>query len=160
MFFILGNATVRSGSAGESFLWNSLPKEVQMDKILVWFKPGAYGAIGGAIVWWIVLSSGFGWMSAGASAKLAEQTAQTAVVAYAVPACVARFEEQKNPVDAWKALNKTESWSRSESIQKAGWVAEPNQKLSYDLNSAIGSACTEQIMALKALGGVQLSAAK
>ncbi len=127
-------------------------------EVPVWIKPALWGSAVGAVVWWIVLSSGFGWVSAGTAKQMSAQKTQDAVVAYATPACVARFERQPNAVAAWKTLNKTEEWGRSEVIEKGGWIAEPGQKLdSTDIAGTIARNCATQLIELKTLGGVKLS---
>jgi hypothetical protein len=95
-------------------------------------------------------------MSAGAAAKASTQKAQDAVVAYATPVCVARFEQQPNAVAAWQALKKTDDWNRGDLVAKDGLVTEPNQKLDDDTTNAVASSCAEKIMELKTLAGVQL----
>lgn len=50
-------------------------------------------AAGGAIVWWIVLSAVFGWMTAGSAEKKAVERAEAAVLDALVPLCVAMFNE-------------------------------------------------------------------
>jgi len=95
-------------------------------------------------------------MSAGNAAKMSSQKAQDAVVAYATPVCVARFEQQPNAVAAWQTLKKTEDWNRGDTIVKDGLVAEPNQKLDDGIANAVASNCAEKIMALKTIAGVQL----
>ncbi len=126
----------------------------------VWTEPASWAFAAGAAVWWIVLSSGFGWMSEGTAVQMAARQTQTAVVVYATPACVARFGRQPNAVVAWEALNKIERWDRSDVIKKGGWVAEPNQKLESDIASMIAADCAEKIAELKTLAGVKLSAKK
>jgi len=125
-------------------------------KMTSWIEPVFWGIVAGSLGLWITLAFGFGWMSAGAAAKLSTQKARDAVVAYATPVCVARFEQQPNAVAAWETLKKTEDWSRGDLIVKDGWVAEPSQKLDDDIANAVASNCAEKIMALKSLAGVQL----
>ena len=121
-----------------------------------WTEPAIYGVLGGAVGWWLILALGFGWMSAGAAAKMSTQKAQDAVVAYATPACVARFERQPNAVAAWETFKKTDEWSRGDLVVKDGWVAEPSQKLDFNTANAVASTCATKILALKTLAGVQL----
>jgi len=124
-------------------------------------KHGFWGGVVGAMVWWMVLSSGFGWMSAGAAKQIAAQQAQTAVVAYATPVCMARFEQQPNSVAAWKALYKQDqdsSWQDSTYIEKGKWVTEPGQKLDSYIKDAIADNCASQLLKLKTLDGATLVA--
>ena len=125
-------------------------------KITSWIEPAFWGLVVGAIGVWVTLAFGFGWMSAGNAAKMSAQKAQDAVVAYATPVCVARFEQQPNAVAAWQTLKKTEDWNRGDTIVKDGLVAEPDQKLDDNIANAVASNCAEKIMELKTLAGVQL----
>lgn len=104
----------------------------------------------------MILAFAFHWVSAGAAGRMVTQKTQEAVVAYATPVCVARFEQQKNPVAAWNDLKKTEEWSRGDRIVKDGWVAEPNQKIDDNTANAIASSCATQLMALDTLNGTKL----
>jgi len=125
-------------------------------KIPSWTEPAIYGILGGAVGWWLILVYGFGWTSAGAAATMSTQKAQDAVVAYATPACVARFERQPNAVAAWETLKKTDDWDRGDLVVKDGWVAEPGQKLDSNTANAVANTCATKILAFKTLGGVQL----
>ena len=109
-------------------------------KIPAWTAPAVWGILGGGVGWWIVLASGFGWMSSGAAAKMATNEAQDAVVAYATPACVARFERMPDAVAAWKGLESADSWNRGDLVVSKGWVAEPSQKLDNDTTTAVADA--------------------
>ncbi|HUX35915.1 MAG TPA: hypothetical protein VMV71_02670 [Candidatus Paceibacterota bacterium] len=128
-------------------------------EIPVWTKPAVWGVVVGALAWWMVLSS-FGWVSAGTAAQVATQKAQDAVVAYATPVCVARFERQPNVIAAWEVLSKTDDWKQGDHIKDGGWVSEPGQKINSDMADAIATGCATQVLALKTIGGVKLSAAK
>jgi hypothetical protein len=126
-------------------------------KLPDWMRPAAWGVAAGALGWWLILASGFGWVSASGATKMATQQAQDAVVAYATPACVARFERQPNAAAAWQGLQKADSWNRNDLVVKDGWVGEPSQKLDSDIANAIADSCATQILALKTLNGVKLS---
>ena len=125
-------------------------------KMPSWTEPAVWGLIVGIVGCWLLLAYGFGWMSPVAAEKISTQKAQDALIAYATPACVARFERQPNAVAAWEALKKTDDWSRGELVVKDGWVTGPGQKLNSDTAKAVASACATKILALKTLAGVQL----
>lgn len=128
---------------------------------LKWLKPAVVGVIGGALGWWIVLSAGLGWMSAGAAAHLATKKARAAVVAYATPMCVVRFERQANPVAQWKALKKSANNYNQVSFLKKerNLIADPGQKLGDVTADAIANACSTKLLALKSIGGIKLTKA-
>jgi hypothetical protein len=127
-------------------------------KIPSWVKPAFWGAVVGAAGWWAVLSWQFGWVSLGTADLMAQEQAQKAVVAYAAPACVARFERQPNAVAEWKTLKSTDTWSLTDAVRKAGWVGLPGQKLDSDLADAIANSCAPKILALTEINGVKLTA--
>lgn len=129
-------------------------------KMTSWIEPVFWGVVAGALGLWAILAFGFGWMSAGNAAKMSTQKAQDAVVAYATPVCVARFEQQPNAVAAWQTLKKADDWNRGDLVVKDGWVAEPGQKLDDNIANAVASNCAEKIMSLKTLAGVQLDTKK
>lgn len=126
-------------------------------KMPSWTEPVVWALVIGAVGWWLILAYAFGWMSAGAAAKMSTQKARDAVVAYATPVCMARFERQPNAVSAWQTLKKTDEWNQGDLVVKDGWVAEPGQKLDPDTANAIANTCATKILALKTLGGVKLS---
>jgi hypothetical protein len=124
-----------------------------------WFQPAALGLIAGAALWWIALAMGLGWMSPDSASQLSAKQAQAAVVAFATPACVARFQRQPNAVGIWNKLHKIkEDWSWADFIEKqGGLIAEPTQTLNPDTTNAIASACAAEVLKLKSIGGVNLT---
>lgn len=129
--------------------------------IPAWIKPGIWGALIGAVVWWAVLAWGFGWVSADAAKKLADDETQSAVVAVASPDCVARFEQQANAVTSWQALKKSANdYNQSNYIEKGGWAVVPGRKFGSDLRDAVANDCATRLLALKQLNGVTLSSLK
>ncbi len=105
-------------------------------------KPALWGAAGGAIVWWVVLSSGFGWTSAGTTLKLANGLAEKAVVAALAPVCAEKFNAQPDVAAKRVALNDTGSWQRRELFPKE-WVTLPGG--SYP-NSDLVDVCSDLIL--------------
>ena len=61
-------------------------------QIPVWLKPGLWGAASGAVVMAIVGFSQLGWKTEGTAEQLAQDRADTAVVAALVPFCVAKAQ--------------------------------------------------------------------
>ena len=49
-------------------------------------------AVGGAVVWWIVLGAAWGWVSPSQAQKQASESAQAAILKVLTPICVASFE--------------------------------------------------------------------
>jgi len=126
--------------------------------IPTWVKPGAWGAVLGAVAWWAVLAWGFGWVSAGTAMQTASDQTEAALVAAVAPYCVSRFEQQANAVDTWKALKKSANdYTQTDFLRKGGWVELPGQKLPADVVGQVADHCATQLLALKQLDGVQLS---
>jgi hypothetical protein len=126
-----------------------------------WVKPGIWGVVIGAVAWWAVLFWGFGWMSSGSAKQLADNRTQTAVVAAATPYCVTRFEQQTGAVASWQALKKSAAdYNQNDYVEKGGWATMTDQKPGSGITSAIADACATQLLALKELNGVKLSAAQ
>ena len=126
-------------------------------KLPAWTEPAVWAFVIGALGWWLVLAFGLGWMSAGAATKMSTHKAHDAVVAYATPVCLARFEQQPNVAAAWQKLKKADSWDRDDLLIKDGWVAEPGQKLEPEVANSIADTCVGKILALKTLGGEKIS---
>jgi hypothetical protein len=95
-------------------------------------------AIGGAIVWWIVLTAAWGWMSPGSAEKLASERAETAVLEALTPICVANFQQDTE----WAAS----SWSRDDYVLKQGWTTMPG---SDEPEQRIAAACVSRILELE-----------
>jgi hypothetical protein len=122
-----------------------------------WVKPGLMGAAAGAIAITIVGFSA-GWVISGDKAtKMAQDRAETAVLAALTPICVAQFNTATmaaataDDKDATKAsrgavlasLLKEDSWKRGEFVQKRGWATMPG---SAKAKSEVASACAERIV--------------
>lgn len=123
-----------------------------------WVMPALGVALAGAAIWWIVLARALGWMSPDAVAAISSQRAEAAVVAYATPACVSRFEHQANAVGVWQKLNQTkEDWHWGDFISKQpGLIGEPGQTVNPTLASAIATNCASQVQKLTSINGVKL----
>jgi hypothetical protein len=100
--------------------------------------------------WGIVLGAGIamtigfgwgGWTTSGTTAKMTQE----AVVANQASICVAQFMKSANHVTKVKEFNGTESYQRSDLIEKNGWDKMPGQdKASW----GVSSACVTGIEAL------------
>ena len=82
-----------------------------------------WSAVGGAVVWWVVLAFGLGWSSGGTVEKLGKERADKAVATVMTPVCVANF--QRDPaaaanLAALKAIANT--WERRNYIEKGKWA--------------------------------------
>jgi hypothetical protein len=103
-----------------------------------------WSAIGGALVWWIVLSAGFGWMPAGTAEQKAGVRAKTAVLDVLTPICVERFNQDANRVQKLAALKKENSWQHDDFVIKQGWATIPGDG---HADPGVAQACANQILA-------------
>jgi len=77
-------------------------------------------AMGGAIVWWIVLGAAWGWMSPGSAENMAEARADAAVLKALTPMCVAKFQQVSNKEEKLKGLQTASSWQREDFVIEQG----------------------------------------
>lgn len=100
-------------------------------------------AIGGAIVWWIVLAAAWGWMSPGSAEKRAGERAETAVIEALTPICVANFQQDTEREAKLAALQEASTWSRDDYVIKQGWATMPG---SDEPAQGIAVACVNRIL--------------
>jgi hypothetical protein len=105
-------------------------------------KPAAWGAVAGAIVIMILGFTWFGWMLGSTADKLANQRAETAVVAALTPICVEKFQHQADASAKLVEFNKVASWDRRSIIEKGGWATMPGND---GPNAAVVTACAEKL---------------
>ena len=111
-------------------------------EIPVGLKPGLWGAAAGAIAMAIVGFSYLDWTTAATAAKLAQEAANTAVVAALVPFCVVKAEQDPNQATLTKFQAETSSYSRSDIVLKAGWATLDGKTNGSD---ALARACAEKL---------------
>jgi len=111
-------------------------------KISSGVKPAVWGAVGGAIAWWVVLAFVFGWSSAGTAQKQAAHQSETAVVAVLAPICADRFLAQLDVAVKKAALAKAETWRRREEFPKE-WVTLPG---GYSPDTTLVDACSAIVL--------------
>jgi hypothetical protein len=105
-------------------------------KMPIWLKPGLWGAVAGAIAISIVGFSQLGWITTGTAEKLAQERADTAVVATLDPdkAVLAKFQAEQS------------SYSRSDMVMKAGWATLGIEK---SPDNALARACSDKLQGMK-----------
>lgn len=102
-------------------------------------------AIGGALVWWIVLSAGLGWMATGSAEKKAGEQVQAAVLDLLTPICVEMFRQDSESEAKLKALKEESSWNQADYVVKQGWATMPGHESPEE---RIAKACATQILAV------------
>jgi len=103
-------------------------------------------AIGGAIVWWIVLAAAWGWVSPGSAEQQAREHAQAAVLDALTPICIANFQQDTDREAKLAALKEASSWSRNDYVVKQGWATMPG---SDEPEQGIAAACVSRILELE-----------
>jgi len=110
-------------------------------------KPALWGAVGGAIALAIVGFTWGGWMTGHSAGKLADERAESAVVAALTPICVEKFQQNGDATANLIALKKiTSTWEQGDFIQKGGWATRPGA-VSPDYQ--LGRACAEKLAQAK-----------
>jgi hypothetical protein len=107
-------------------------------------KPALWGAAGGAIALAIVGFTWGGWMTTGTANKLADQRADSAVVAILTPICVDKFQQNGDAIANLAALRKiSSSWEQGNFIQKGGWATRPG---ATSADYVLARACAEKLV--------------
>lgn len=115
-------------------------------QIPVWLKPGLWGAVAGAIAMAIVGFWQLGWTTTATAEKLAQETAETAVVAALVPFCVVKAQQDPDKATLTKFQAEQSSYTRSDMVMKAGWATVGNQK---SPDNALARACSDKLNGMK-----------
>ena len=114
-----------------------------------WVKPGAWGAVAGAIAITIVGFSADWVVTSGAAVEMAENESEEAVLAALTPVCVARF--QMESADAREthlaALEAESSWQQPDYIEEHGWATMPGTE---EANDEVAEACADKLLELAA----------
>ncbi len=108
------------------------------------FRTVLLSAIGGAIVWWIVLGAVFGWMPPGSAERKADERAEAAILDVLTPICVARFNEDTEGGTKLEVLKKSNSWNQEAFVVEQGWTTMPG---SEKPETRVVKECASQILA-------------
>ena len=84
-----------------------------------------------------------GWVTGGTAQSMAEKMAEAAVVKRLAPMCVTQFKQGPGKVQKLKELEKTDSWQRSEYVEKQGWATMPGEEKP---DSKVASECARLLM--------------
>ena len=105
-------------------------------------KPGIWGAVIGAAAISVLGFSSFGWTLGSTAERMAQERAQTTLVAALAPICVEKFRLQADAPAKLVEFNKVASWDRRSIIEKGGWATMPGND---GPNSAVVTACAERL---------------
>lgn len=103
-------------------------------------KPALWGVAIGAVALAIVGFSWGGWTTGGKAESAALTRANDAVVGALAPVCVDRFQRAGDAPANLAALQKADSWSRGDLVEKGGWATVPGTH-SPERLSAVARAC-------------------
>jgi hypothetical protein len=101
----------------------------------------------GAVTSMVIGFSWGGWMTGGAATKLADERADTAVVAALTPICVEKFMQNSDAKANLAALQKiSTNWEQGQYLEKGGWATRPGATSS---DYHLARACAEKLVQLK-----------
>ncbi len=83
------------------------------------------GAIAGAIIAMVIGFQWGGWTLGSTAAQQVADAEQAGIVRVLAPICADRFQHATDAGANLAALNKANSWTRDELIEKAGWTTFP-----------------------------------
>jgi hypothetical protein len=84
-----------------------------------------------------------GWVTGGTAQILAEKMADDAVIKRLAPMCVVQFKQAPGKDQKLKDLEKTDTWQRSEYVEKQGWATMPGEEKP---DSKVASECARLLM--------------
>ncbi len=84
-----------------------------------------------------------GWVTGGTARSMAETMAEDAIVKRLAPICVVQFKQAPGKDQKLKELEKTDSWQRSEYVEKQGWATMPGEEKP---DSKVASECARLLM--------------
>ena len=108
-------------------------------------KPILMGAVGGAVALAIVGFSWGGWVTGGTAEEMANDRADSAVIAALAPICVAQFQQQSDSETRLSELNDIRSFQRATFIEEGGWATMPGSDAG---SKDVARACAEMISEL------------
>ena len=105
------------------------------------------GIVIGAVASMAIGFSWGGWMTSRDAAKLADEEANTSVVAALTPICVAKFLQNTDAKANLAILQKISSnWEQGDYLQKGGWATRPG---AASPDYQLARACAEQLAHIK-----------
>ena len=107
-----------------------------------WTKPGAYGAVGGAIVVSILGFTWGGWTTASGAQEQAEAFATQEVTSAMVPVCLNAVAADPERVAKLATIEEASSFSRRREVMATGWATLPGTDLP---NRELAIACLERL---------------
>ncbi len=104
------------------------------------------GAIAGAVIAIVIGFNWGGWTLGSTAQKMAEDSANHAVVAALAPICVQKFNQAAEAPATLVALKKVDSWEQDTFIVKGGWATFPGEA---EPNRNVAAACARALSGAK-----------
>jgi hypothetical protein len=107
-----------------------------------WLKPGAYGAIVGAICFGVIGFTWGGWVTRGTAEKMASTMAHDKLVTAMVPVCldIAQTDSERSTKIA--TIRAALTYQRRGALMDAGWATVPGTD---DPDRDIAEACLKEL---------------
>ena len=105
-------------------------------------KLGSWSAIGGAVLLAVVGFNWGGWVTGGAAAAMAKDTAADAVAERLGSICVAQFNRDSDKGQKVKEMKAKDSWDTGRYIEKQSWAIMPGEDKP---DSRVADACAKQL---------------
>ena len=99
--------------------------------------------VGSVVLTMIIGFAWGGWVTGGTARSMAETMADDAVVKRLAPMCVTQFKQGPGKDQRLQELAKTDSWQRSESVEKQGWATMPGEEKA---DSKVAEECARLLM--------------
>ena len=99
--------------------------------------------VGSVVLTMIIGFAWGGWVTGGTARSMAEKMAEDAVVKRLAPMCVVQYNRDPGKDQKLKELVKTDSWQRSEYVEKQGWATMPGEEKP---DSNVASECARLLM--------------
>lgn len=112
-------------------------REVRLTKTAVFWS-----CVASMVLTMIVGFAWGGWVTGGTAQTMADKIAQDAVVKRLAPICVLQFNRDPGKDQKLKELTATDSWQKSDYVEKQGWATMPGEEKP---DSNIASECARLI---------------
>ena len=99
--------------------------------------------VGSVVLTMIIGFAWGGWVTGGTAQSMAEKIAEDAVIKRLAPMCVTQFKRAPGKDQKLKELEKTDSWQRSEYVEKQGWATMPGEEKP---DSKVASECARLLL--------------
>jgi hypothetical protein len=99
--------------------------------------------IGSVVLTMIIGFAWGGWVTGGTARSMAQTIADEAVLKRLAPMCVVQFKQAPGKDQKLEELGKTDSWKRSEYVEKQGWATMPGEEKP---DSKVAEECARLLM--------------